>query len=235
MERERARAASARLKIEEPAIIDSTIDQVPLTQASAQPPEPVAAEPSTQSLSQPYYHPPAPGEQPQYPMAYGGEARMTRPYQNHSTYYSAPPQHAAPIPPSPGVQAQGIVEYPQAANQLDSPNQYFWQRPQENAWNTWTTAVSESQERFRNDLIAANPPVAATTGHRPSVGTLPTGPPAPQEVTAQWPLIMFDAAHHQAQLHPGQSLHYTAQPQHAQTPYRTQVPQSCPPYTGGPI
>lgn len=231
MERERAKTTALRPKVEEPPPLEAAIGQIPQAQPPAQMPTPVV---SSELAAQPpttYYHDPGQTGQPEYGMTYAGQPQMTQPYQNPNMFYTASPPHSAPVPPSPNTQSQGIISYANQTPQLDpTAGQFFWQRPQENTWNTWTSAISESQERFRNDLIAANPPPPATPMTRGSVGSLPTGPPVPQEVTSQWPLLIFDAAQHQAQLQ--QPLQYAQPSQPLQTQFRQQVPHNCPPYLG---
>lgn len=234
MERQRAKSTPMRPKTEEPAAAPIAA-HAPSAQPATHIPQPAVADVSSAQQPSTYYHEVQHSGQTDYGLGYGGQPGMAQPYQDPNVFYSAPPPQPGPMPATANAQEPGLISYGQNMSRLDpASTHFFWQRPQENTWNTWTSAISESQERFRNDLIAANPPPPATPTPRGSVGPIPAGPPAPQEVAAQWPLIMFDAAQPQSQIQP--ALQYSQPPQHVPTHYRQQVPHSCPPYLGeGPI
>lgn len=126
-------------------------------------------------------------------------------------YYTSQNQHAATAVPGSGhdVQANPLIAFAsQATHQVDpAAEQLMWQRSGANAWQEWTAAIADSQDRYGAGALLTLG--GATTAAPVSRNSMPSmengGQSATHDLTAQWPLVMFD--NHGPQHYPSEQQH----------------------------
>lgn len=120
-------------------------------------------------------------------------------------YYGNQSQHAATTVSGSGhdVQPNPLITFAsQATHQVDpAAEQLMWQRPGANAWQEWTAAIADSQDRYGAGALltlGSAPTTAPVSGT--SIATMGnSGQPTVHDMTAQWPLVIFDNHGHDAQ------------------------------------
>jgi hypothetical protein len=142
----------------------------------------------------------------------GHESYTTLPYNGHHQNNGGPPTYGSetgiyyasqgqePTTPLPGpghdVQPNPLMSFAShATHQVDPAEQLMWQRSGVNAWQEWTAAIADSQDRYGAGALltlgsaaaAGAPPVPRTP-----IGVMENGQSTSHDMTTQWPLIMFD-------------------------------------------
>ncbi|CAH0027703.1 unnamed protein product [Clonostachys rhizophaga] len=166
---------------------------------------------------------------PSYPITYANHSHhdgtlTAQPYDHETAmYYSATSQHAAPssvVSVTPGAEANPLIAFAsQAAQHVNTTEQLMWQRAGGNAWQDWTAAIADSDDRYGAGalLTLGNTAAVSGSGQRGSIASMSGAQHNPQDIAVQWPMVINTMVDHQ-----NPHMHLQQQQQHH--PHHTQHP-----------
>jgi hypothetical protein len=141
-------------------------------------------------------------------------------------YYSATSQHAAPssvVSVTPGTESNPLIAFAsQAAQHVNTTEQLMWQRAGGNAWQDWTAAIADSDDRYGAGalLTLGNTAAVSGSGQRGSIASMSGAQHNPQDIAVQWPMVINTMVDHQnPHIHLQQQQHH---PHHTQHPHHQQ-------------